>query len=571
MTPSLSLRSNTKKIHRMPLVSALFAGMLLLSGCSTSTMPMAEGEPNATPAPPQTTSITVGLAQVPLTLDPADHRDRVTQTVIRNIFDALVTRDSRDGVHLQLAQDITWIDDVTLRVKLREGVLFHDGVEMTADDVVFTFERIIGENAIEYPQPHSSPRRSMLAPLLAVEKLGTYSVQFTFNNPWPAALQMLVDQQIVPRHYLREVGEEGFRRHPIGTGPFAFISASEDLREIVLGRFDQYYGGAPDLPPVGAACVEEVVFRAIPDPATRAAALLLGEIDIMQSVPQDLAEQLAQRPLIQMQSAPGTQPVWLELNVRHPPFSLISVRQALNLAIDKQRIIRSVLHGNASSLAGPLSSRDAYLNPMLESYPEDVSTALTLFRTAGWVSAEEQNPFEMPPHEPEPPQPRVLIRFTIDTVPEWKFLADELVRQLEEFGMRVTVRVWERQVIQPLLLAGERAAYLDGWDDPACNPAGNLEAKWHTYMDSGPFGQANYSGYDNERVNELILRGEFAPNELERYRAYFEVQEIIHEEAPAVFLVLPDEIAAASLRVENWQLASDGRIDLHDVCIRSAP
>jgi ABC-type transport system substrate-binding protein len=182
-------------------------------------------------AEPARDVIIVAMAEAPDSLDPADHRSRQSETVIRNMFDGLVTRDSSSGVHLELAESLEWIDDVTLEIKLRQGVLFHDGVEMTADDVVFTFERIIMENMIDYPEVHSSPRKGLIAPLESVEKVDDYTVVMHFTGPWPVAFQMLVHQQIVPKHYLEEVGTEGFVAHPIGTGPFKFVSA-EGLNQI---------------------------------------------------------------------------------------------------------------------------------------------------------------------------------------------------------------------------------------------------------------------------------------------------------------------------------------------------
>jgi peptide/nickel transport system substrate-binding protein len=178
----------------------------------------------ATPLPKRDVII-VALSSAPDTLDPADHRNRQSETVLRNMFDGLVTRDSTSGVHLELAETINWLDEKTLEVKLRQGVKFHDGVEMTADDVVFTFDRIIGENKIEYPEPHTSPRKGLIAPLESIEKTGDYTVVMHFSAAWPVAMQMLVHQQIVPKHYLEEVGTEGFVSHPIGTGPFKFVSA----------------------------------------------------------------------------------------------------------------------------------------------------------------------------------------------------------------------------------------------------------------------------------------------------------------------------------------------------------
>ncbi len=265
-------------------------------------------------APPARDVIIVAMAQAPDTLDPADHRSRQSENVARNMFDGLVTRDTRSGIHLELAEAMEWIDEKTLEVKLRQGVKFHDGVEMTADDVVFTFERIIGENMIEYPEPHSSPRGGLIAPLESVEKVDDYTVIMRFSGPWPVAEQMLVHQQIVPKHYLEEVGTEGFVQHPIGTGPFKFVSA-KGLDEIVLERFDDYWGGAPSLEPVGPACARQVVIRVIPEASTFVAALLAGEVDIIQAVPAELVDTLDQTKGIQLLTAPSTRPTWMEMNV----------------------------------------------------------------------------------------------------------------------------------------------------------------------------------------------------------------------------------------------------------------
>jgi peptide/nickel transport system substrate-binding protein len=274
-------------MHRLG--KAIAAILLLLPFLAGACAPLGEGEISEQPASSRArgepNTIMVALSQTPASMDPGDHRSRSSETVIRNMFDGLVTRDASNNVHLELAEEIRWLDDVSLEIKLRQGVRFHDGVEMTAEDVVFTFERIIQDNAIEYPEPHSSPRRSLIAPLQSIEQTDDFTVLMRFSGPWPPAMQMLVHQQIIPKHYLEEVGTQGFVEHPIGTGPFRFVSASPDLREIVLERFGDYYGGAPGLPPVGTACIERVVFRVIIDAQTRVAALLVGEVDIAQEIP----------------------------------------------------------------------------------------------------------------------------------------------------------------------------------------------------------------------------------------------------------------------------------------------
>jgi peptide/nickel transport system substrate-binding protein len=507
---------------------------------------------------PAMNELVVGLAHPPVSLDPADHRSRNSETVIRNMFDSLTTRDNHSGVHLELAQEITRQDERTLLIRLREGVLFHDGVEMTAEDVVFSFNRIIQENAIEYPEPHSSPRQGLIAPLETIEQIDDYTVLMHFSGPWPVAYQMLVHQQIVPKHYVEQVGTKGFQEAPIGTGPFKFVSADFDLSEVVLERFDDYYGGSPDLEPVGSACIDQAVFRYIPDARTRAAALTVGEVDIIQSVPLELLDYLADNASVQVKDAPGTQPLYLELNVRALPFNSRNVRLALNYAVDRVAILKEVYGGRGKLLAGPLSPYNSFVNIELTPYPYDQSIAVDLLAQAGWWDLLGEGLRRAEGDE---------FRFTIDTVAEYAPVAEMLSEQYAEIGIEADVRIWEREVIRPLFEEGQRVAYLDSWEDSAFDPVGHLEAKWHGRVADQPYGRGNFSGYNNGRVNFLIREGELTANPLERQIIYSEAQEIIYSQAPAVFLILPEAVEAASTKVVNWEPAADGRINLHDVCL----
>ncbi|RLC65079.1 MAG: ABC transporter substrate-binding protein [Chloroflexi bacterium] len=563
--------STAKKITLV--ITSLLIVTALLTGCATPTPEVIKEvveetvevkveqtvEVVVTPTPPPARDvIIVALSAAPTSLDPADHRSRQSETVIRNMFDGLVTRDTRSGVHLELAEEMNWLDDVTLEVKLRQGVLFHDGVEMTADDVVFTFERIIKENAIEYPEPHTSPRKGLIAPLESIEKKDDYTVVMHFSGPWPPAMQMLVHQQIVPQHYLEEVGTEGFVAHPIGTGPFKFVSASEGLDEVVMERFDDYYGGAPDLEPGGPACVKTAVFRVIPEASTRVAALLAGEVDIIQALPPELIETLDQTPGVTVKTAPSTQPKWLELNVNQPPFDDVLVRQALNYAVDKQLLIDELYGGRAVALPGPLSPYNNFVNQDLEPYPYDADKALSLLEEAGWTDSDGDGILD------KDGQP---FAFTIDTLEQFRSLAEAVAAQFRAIGIDASVRFWEYSVVKPMLLAGERLSYLDDWGDSAFDPVGHFEAKWHGRVEGEPYGRGNFSTYNNERVNELIKLGETTADPAKRQEIYDEAQEIVYQEAPAVFLILPEEAEACRSDVVNWEPASDSRINLHDVCI----
>ncbi len=498
-----------------------------------------EVEVLVTPIPePGRQTLIVAMASAPTSLDPADHRSRESETVIRNMFDGLVTRDTRSGVHLELAEEMNWLDDTTLEVKLRQGVLFHNGDEMTADDVVFSFDRIIQENAIEYPDVHTSPRKGLIAPLDSVEKIDDYTVQFNFSGPWPSAMQLLVHQQIVPKAYIEEVGTEGFIAQPIGTGPFKFVEGQLD-DQIVLERFADFWGGAPDLEPVGPACVSEVIFRIIPESSTRVAALLAGEVDIIQAVPAELLDTLEQTPGIVVSTAPGTEPMWLQLNVSDPLFADVGVRQALNYAIDKDLIVDAIYGGRAESLPGPLSPFNNFVNTSLSPYPYDPDKALQLLSDAGWTDSDGDGMLD---------KGGQTFSFTIDTIERWRPLAEGVAGLYRELGLDAGVRFWEYSVVKDQLLACERQAFLDDWGDFAFDPVGHFEAKWATFIEGEPYGRGNFMCYSNERVDELTKAGEVEIDASARQVIYDEAQQIVYDEAPAVFLILPETAEASSDR-----------------------
>jgi peptide/nickel transport system substrate-binding protein len=221
-------------------------------------------------------------------------------------------------------------------------------------------------------------------------------------------------------------------------------------------------------------------------------------------------------------------------------------------------IIDEIYGGRAVALPGALSPYNNFANQSLEPYPYDPDMALSLLADAGWTDSNGDGTLD------KGGQP---LSFTIDTLESWRPLAEAVADMFRAIGVDASVRFWEYSVIKDQLLAGERQAYLDDWGDSAFDPVGHFEAKWHGFEEGSPYGRGNFSGYNNERVNELIKLGETTADPAERQTIYDEAQQIVYDEVPAVFLILPEEAEAASERVQNWEPASDSRINLHDVCL----
>jgi peptide/nickel transport system substrate-binding protein len=325
-------------------------------------------------------TITVGMGTDKfITLDPGNYRDRDTETLIRNIFDALVTRTHEGEVVAEIAESWEIPDPTTYVFKIRDGVKFHNGEVLTADDVVFTFDRVLKENGIG---GNTSPRQGLLGPLKEVRKVDESTVEFVLENPFPVFLQALCHFQIVPKAYVEEVGDEVFAEKPIGTGPFKFKEGRLD-DQVVLERFDDYYGGSPDLPPVGPAAIKTAIFRLMPDPATRVAALKAGEVHIIDKLPPDIAEVLKSDQNVTVDSVPGTRVYAIEICNTKPPFDDVRVRKALNYAIDWDSILSSIYGGYGERVSTALIPSGFGYSENLEPYPYDPAKAVELLQEAG--------------------------------------------------------------------------------------------------------------------------------------------------------------------------------------------
>ena len=243
------------------------------------------GSAPATAQTQMTWAVHVSLA--PTWFDPAEHTGIITlMKVLYAVHDAMVKPMPGNRMAPSLAESWTTAKDgLSYEFVLRKGVVFHNGDPFTADDVKFSFERYRGIFA--------KPLKGKVA---AIETPDPGRVRFRLKEPWPDFMSIYGTRAtgaawIVPRKYVEKVGEEGFKKAPVGAGPYRFVSFTPGV-ELVLEAFDQYWRKPPS--------VKRLVFRVIPDPATRLAALKRGEVDVAYLLSGELGEELRRTPGLTM-------------------------------------------------------------------------------------------------------------------------------------------------------------------------------------------------------------------------------------------------------------------------------
>lgn len=320
------------------------------------------------PASAADQEITIARSVSTTAMDPGFLREAAT--IVDNIFDTLVMRDSKMQLVPGLATSWTAIDDTTWEFKLRTGVTFHDGESFDAEAVKFTIDRIIDPQA-------NSPTLSYIRTVASVEVVDRETVRIKTNGPDPLLPTRMsrYPAYIVPPNYVEKVGNDVFASKPIGTGPYKLVDFVPD-QHVILEANAGYWRGKP--------AIDKVTFRAIPDGTARMTALLTGEADLVENVPVDLVPLVSQSPdadLVQVKN--GGLTVYLGLVMSQKPLDELKVRQALDAAIDRKGIVDNILRGMASVKGTQVGPADfGYLDVPPTAY--DPERAKELLKEAGY-------------------------------------------------------------------------------------------------------------------------------------------------------------------------------------------
>ena len=486
--------------------------------------------------------LVVGQIAEPKSLDPATVTAVNDFRILMNIYDGLVRyKDGALEVEPALAKswDIS-ADGKTYTFKLRSGVKFQDGTNVDADAVKFNFDRMLDD---KHPFHNTGPfpLSFFFSAIEKVEALNSSTVRFTLNAPYAPFLSNLAYPTglIASPAAIKKYGKD-FGRNPVGTGAFKFDTWKSN-EAVIVSRNEGHWEGK--------AGTEAVIFRPITDGNTRVAEMLSGGIDMMVEVPPtSLAKFSSNNFAVAEQAGPH---VWfLILNAKEGPFANKLVRQAANYAINKKAIVEDVLEGTAAIAAGPTPPAFAWAyNDALEPYPYDPAKAKALLKEAGVSNA------------------KLTFYVTqggsgmLDPVA----MGTAIQADLAAVGFDVEIKTFEWNAF-----LGEVNPGLEGkadmaemaWmtNDPDTLPY--LALRTAAWPDKGGFNSGYYS---NPKVDELLEAARSSTDQAERARLYKEMQTVVQEDAPWVFVANWKQNAVTSSKVQNFSLQPSFLLLLKDV------
>lgn len=479
--------------------------------------------PTPTPAPVPKGKVVIAIGGDPSTLDPQYADDGNERAVNDNIYEMLLFRDSKTMAIIPgLAESYKQVDPTTWEFKLRKGIKFHNGEPFNADAVVFSVKRIIDP-------AFKSEQLSFVATLTDAKKVDDYTVRIITSGPDPILPARLTWMKIVPPKYTTE-NPKDFPNKPVGTGPYKFVEWKKGSH-VTLVANEEYWGGVPK--------IKDVVIRPIPEEATRLAALKAGEVDLVRGLIPEYVKDVPKAVNIH-----GLEFPWIRINTKKGKLADVRVRQALNYAVDKETLAKTLYLGYAVPADGQLLTKGHFgYNPEVKAYPYDPAKAKALLKEAGAEG------------------------LTIELIGEsgrWlkdKELIEAVAGQLTEVGLNVKVKILEWSAWLNLLFAGAEKApdlQFSSHDNVLLDADRTLSAIFHS--------KGGQAAYANPEVDKLVDSGRTEIDMKKREEMYRKVVKTVHDEAACIFLLNLDDIYGLSKRLE-WTPRLDGRILVKEMAL----
>ena len=484
--------------------------VLLFSGCSRK---------------PDPNTLVMIIESSPTNLDPRVGVDAQSERIDELLFDSLVHRDEHFNLKPWLAESWETPDPLTYIFHLRHGVHFHNGQSLTSRDVRWTIDSLTGGEL-------RSAKTSTYAPIDHIDAPDDYTVVFHLKVPFAALLWNLSDGAIGIVPY---GSADNFNQHPIGSGPFRFISAQQD-KEVVIERNSDYWA-CP-------ARLQRVRFKVIPDATTRALELRKRSADIASNaLTADTVVTLERDDGLAVMKAPGTIYAYLAMNLRDPILKDVRVRQAIAYAINVQPIIHYLLRDEAQPAYSVLPPQHWAYDGNVAKYPHDPERARQMLDQAGY---RERN------------GTRFHLTFKTSTEESTRLLAAVLQQQLREVGIALDIRSFEFATFFADITKGAYQLHSLRW------VGGNLDPDIYQHIfASSSFApkRANRTFYSNAKVDELIIATQGTLDQQARKKLYGQIQQVLAVELPYINLWYLDNVLVHTQRVRGIELNASGDYD----------
>jgi peptide/nickel transport system substrate-binding protein len=520
---------------RRPLILALAALCAGLGGCGqrVESGPDESTVASATPAYGDT-FIEASIADIS-GLIPNITSDGASHEVGELIYDGLMRMDKDQNVVGHLAESWTFSEDcLTLTMKLKQGVKWHDGHPFTADDVLFTYQTMID------PRTPTAYKQDFLA-VKSVEIVDPHTVRVTYPHPLAKALSSW-SMWVLPKHLLEPWVKQGKLReapqngNPVGTGAYRFKEWKSGEKVVLVANSD-YHEGRPYL--------SRVVYRIIPSQGTIFLELKAKGVDLASLTAIQYARQIdypAFRKAYKKYRYPSSGYTYFGFNLRDPRFADRRVRHAFAHAINKQELINGVVMGFAREATGPIRPGTWAYTDQVRRYEFSPERAKQLLTQAGWVDRDGDGIVEDKDGKP--------FAFTIRTNQgneERKKVAEIIQQRLLAVGVKAEIQVIEwAAFIKEFIKKKRFETVVLGWGVPT-DP--DQYAVWHSSQ-SGP-DQLNQISYANPEVDEVLEKGRASCVQQTRRPYYHRFQQLLAEDQPLVFLYFRDALPVVSARVRG--------------------
>ena len=543
------------RVKWISLWSMIMVLALLLAGCGATPTPQPPAAATnvppaaATDVPPAPTAVpvvdrplVVALLADPENLDPHQYDSSNAYYVIGEVFEGLV-RHPGGSTKIEPALAEKWEmspDGLQYTFTLRQGVTFHDGTPFNAEAVKFNFDRQADPNNTYYSMGAFWYWAAYMWPVTAVDVVDEFTVRYTLSQPYAYFMEYLCGGMgmMVSPAAVQQYGED-FVQHPVGTGPYKFVKWDKG-QQIVLEANDGYWGAKP--------AIKQVVFRPIPEEATKMASMLTGEVHLALEIGPVAKAQLEASSAHKVFTAP-TGSIWfMSMNVTREPFNDLRVRQAIAHAINKETIVHDILKDTAAIANGPIAPAYPCYNPDITVYEYNPDKAKALLAEAGYADGFETL-FDVP-------QSGSGMQLPVE-------MATAIQADLAAVGIDAKIEITEFNTWMDRIRTPEVQLAEMSWN---VSPVVEDDILSNVFSAPGlPPEGFNTSWYTNTEALALLKEAGAIADLETRCKGIREAQKLITDDAPAVFVDHALLVYGLDGRLDGFSPALDGILRLSTV------